>query len=175
MPKRKKSKKKPIVPLDTVADKKRRGRPPPPASEIRGRADNYRLVLDRIWDTVGKPLLQAQTEEDVLQAFDPLPFYRREFGDLAALMLEVLRDPDFPKRRQTRINFLADSLAARGSRSARRSRDICEQERKKKVNYIVRRDYYIECTCRYKGPALHGKCPKCGTDKLSLPYPVFDI
>jgi hypothetical protein len=65
------------------------------------------------------------------------------------------------------MNFLADSLAARGVRSARRSRDICDQERKKKVNYIIRQDYYIECTCRYKGPALHGKCPKCGTGQLS--------
>ena len=50
----------------------------------------------------------------------------------------------------------------------RRSRDICGQERKKKANYIIRQDYYIECTCRYKCPAPYGKYPKRGTDKLSL-------
>lgn len=43
-----------------------------------------------------------------------------------------------------------------------------------RAHHIIRRDYYIECTCRYKGPALHGKCPKCGTDRLPLPYPAFD-
>jgi hypothetical protein len=122
---------------------------------------------------VGDALLKAQTEEDVVRAFDPWPNYRRDFEPIASQILKVLREPKFPKRREAQINFLADFLAGRGGISARRSRDICEQERKKKVNYIIRQDYYIECTCRYKGPALHGRCPKCGTDRLSLPLVVL--
>ncbi len=118
-------------------------------------------------------MLKAQTEEDVVRAFDPWPNYRRDFEPIASQILKVLREPKFPKRREAQINFLADFLAGRGGISARRSRDICEQERKKKVNYIIRQDYYIECTCRYKGPALHGRCPKCGTDRLSLPLVVL--
>lgn len=175
MPKRKKSTEKPTIPLDTVSKKRRRGRPGVRASEIRGRGDHYRLLFGQIWDAVGEQLLRAQTEKDVGKAFDPVPFYKREFEPDAALILKVLHEPKFPKRREAQINFLADSLAGRGWISPRRSRDICEQERKKKVNYIIRRDYYIECTCRYKGPAIHGKCPKCGTDKLSLPYRAFNL
>lgn len=175
MSKRKKSTKQPTIPLDTVSKKRRRGRPGVRASEIRGRGDHYRLLYRQIWAEVGEQLLQAKTEEDVLKAFDPVQFYKREFEPIASLILKVLRESKFPKTREPQINFLADSLAGRGWISPRRSRDICEQERKKKVNYIVRRDYYIECTCRYKGPAIHGKCPKCGTDKLSLPYRAFNL
>lgn len=174
MPKRKKSPKKAILPLDTTSEKKPRGRPGVRVSEVTGRGDHYRLVFGQIWDAVGERLLEAQTEADVLKAFDPVPFYKQEFGNLAGLILKVLHDPKFPKRREPQINFLADSLAARGRVSPRRSRDICDRERKRKVNYIIRRDYYIECTCRYKGPALHGKCPKCGTGELYLPYSEFD-
>jgi hypothetical protein len=178
MPKRKQSTLKPKKLLDTIPGKRGRGRPGVRPSLISGRACNYRLIFSQIWnDTtnargetqrgVGDALLKAQTEEEVIQAFDPWLSYQPEFAPLAGLILKVLRDKDFPKRRGPQMNFLADSLAARGVRSARRSRDICDQERKKKVNYIIRQDYYIECTCRYKGPALHGKCPKCGTGQLS--------
>lgn len=171
MPKRKKSAKKPENPLDMAFGKKRRGRPGVRPSEIRGRGDNYRLIFKQTWKHVGEPLLQAKTEEDAIQAFDT--YYKQEFAPIAPLILKVLRDPKFPRRTGTQINFLADSLAGRGQIEPRTSRDICARERRKKVNYIIRRDFYIECTCRYKGPALHGKCPKCGTDKLSLPHPAY--
>ncbi|MFB3923940.1 MAG: hypothetical protein ACE145_19640 [Terriglobia bacterium] len=114
--------------------------------------------------------MKAQNEEEVIRAFDLAPSYKLEFAPIAPLILRILRDPKFPKRPEPQRNFLADSLAGRGLISPRRSRDICEQERKKKVHLIVRQDYYIECTCRYKGPALHGQCPKCGTDRLALPF-----
>jgi hypothetical protein len=120
---------------------------------------------------VAEPLLKARTEEDMSRAFDLAPSYKMEFVPLASLILKVLRDPKFPKRPEPQRNFLADSLAGRGLISPRRSRDICERERKTKVHYITRQDYYIQCTCLYKGPALHGKCPKCGTDRVSLPLP----
>jgi hypothetical protein len=59
-----------------------------------------------------------------------------------------------------------DSLAGTLLICLRRSREICGEERKKKVRYISRRDYYIEWTCRYKGPALHGRCAKRASDSL---------
>jgi hypothetical protein len=168
MAKHRKIAKKAQKALDTFPWKRGRGRPGVRPSEISGRSYNYRLVFSQIWKDVGNALLTAQTEEDVVRAFDPRPSYQPEFAPIAPLILQVLRDPKFPKRPEPQRNFLADSLAGRGRISARRSRDICEQEHKKKVNYIIRQDYYIECTCRYKGPALHGRCPKCGTDRLSL-------
>jgi hypothetical protein len=173
MAKRKKAPKTREKPLDRVWGKRRRGRPGVRPSEIRGRGDHYRLVFSQIWKVVGEALLKARTEEDVNRAFDPSSNYKQEFAPLASLILQVLRDPKFPKRPEPQRNFPADSLAGRGLISPRRSRDICEQERKKKVHFIIRQDYYIECTCRYKGPALHGKCPKCGTDRLSLPVPTW--
>jgi hypothetical protein len=118
---------------------------------------------------VGDALLKAQTEEEVIRAFDPWPSYQRDFAPMASLILQVLRDPKFPKRPEAQMSFLAESLAGVGVISPRRSRDICEQERRKekKKHYIIRQDFYIECTCRYKGPALQGRCPKCGTEELS--------
>jgi hypothetical protein len=41
---------------------------------------------------------------------------------------------------------------------------------------IVRREFYIECTCGHRGPAKGGGCPQCGTKRLSpeleLNYPL---
>jgi hypothetical protein len=78
--------------------------------------------------------------------------------------------PDHPHARGEKCSTVA---AGPGGGGAGRPRDICEEERKKEDCYIIRQDYYIQCTCRYKGPALHGKCPKCGTDRLSLPFPAL--
>jgi len=65
------------------------------------------------------------------------------------------------------IHFLADSVAGQGFVTPRRSREICAEERAKKKYFIVRREYYIECSCGYKGPALDGACRDCGTWELS--------
>ena len=94
---------------------------------------------------------------------------------LASLVLSVLREPGFPKRRQQRINFLADSLAGLGSVSPRRSRDICNQERKKKVHQIIREESYIVCSCGYKGHSLHGRCPRCGPNEMFIPLLKFSL
>lgn len=174
MPKRKRSRKTRKKPLDMVFGKRPRGRPGVRPSEIRGRGDHYRLIFKQIWQDVGEALLKARTEEEVSRAFDASPSYKTEFAPVAPLILRALRDPKFPKRAEPQRNFLADSLAGRGLISPRRSRDICEKERKKKLHYIFRQDYYIECTCRYKGPAKFGKCPKCGTDRTYLPLPVLN-
>jgi hypothetical protein len=173
MAKRKKVVKRAKKPLDSFSAKGHRGRPGVSRSEVKARGDSYRIMFGNIWKDARGPLLKAQTEEDILRAFGAWTGVRKEIEAIADLVLKVLQDPRFPKRRQAQINFLADSLAGRGLVSPRRSRDIRQQDRDKKFHYIIRQDYYIECTCRYKGPALHGRCPKCGTGEVSLPPPSF--
>lgn len=180
MAKRKKSIKKLKEPLDIYSQKRGRGRPPKIlASEVSGRAYNYRLILDQTWDVVSAKLLKAETAEDVLQSFEPTA-YKEEFSRIASLMLEVLRAPDFPKRnRQARINFLADSLAARGAVTPRTSRDICARERAKdrarQRHNILRREFYIECSCGYQGPAYKGKCPRRHPETMQFPEIVWGL
>jgi hypothetical protein len=167
MPKNKKPKEKPQKPLDTFTRKRSRGRPYKiRASEVRGRAYNYRLIFNQTWDALGEPLLKAKTEEEVLQAFGRTA-HKGEFATLASLILEVLNDPDFPKRdKEARINFLADSLAARGIVTPRSSRDICQRgrakERGESKHRILRHEFYVECSCGYKGPARDNACVECG-------------
>jgi hypothetical protein len=157
----KKRRLKPKKTLDLISAKPKRGRPTAiRPSEVRNRGDNYRLIFGQIWNNVGQPLLRAQTEKEVVQTLEKDSRYVSEFRGVAALILSVLHERKFPKRRAAQIGFLADSLAARGITSARRSRDICERERNKKEHYIKRRDFYIECSCGYEGPALYGKCFK---------------
>jgi hypothetical protein len=145
-----------------------------PRSEIVGRAANYRGIFSNIWDTVGRQLLRAESEESVGKAFELEAQYKAEFSPIAGLILKVLREKKFPKTRKAQINFLADSLAGRDWISPRRSRDICEAERKKPFTYIIRQDFYIECSCGYEGPAYYKACPKCGAESLDLTgFPFF--
>lgn len=73
-------------------------------------------------------------------------------------------------RTKSQINFLADSLTV-AREYVLGARDICAEERNEERNKvehtIVRREYYIECTCGYEGPALNGACAKCGTQELA--------
>ncbi len=167
MAKTEKTAKRVKKPLDTFSQKRGRGRPGVRASEISGRAYHYHLIFSQIWDVVGGSLLSANTKEEVIKALERTP-YKDEFATIASLALEVLHDPKFPKRREAQINFLGDSLAGRGMISPRRSRDICEHERTKeraKSRYqIIRREFYIECSCGYKGPACDNACRKCGAE-----------
>ena len=169
MPNRKKVGKNPRIPLDSILGKKGRGQPGVIRSEIVGRADNYRGIFSSIWDTVGGQLLQAKSKEDVIKAFELEAHYKSEFAPIAGLILIVMRENKFPKKQEAQINFLADSLAGREWISARRSRDICEEERNKPKNHIIRQDFYIECSCGYEGPAYRKACPKCGAVSLDLP------
>ena len=176
MTRRKKAAAKPDLPLDTFSVKRLRGRPQKVIpSEIRGRADNYRWILNDMWDQLWPLLTQAQTNEDVITAFNQgaSPYAQQFVPTLAGLIIEVMRERRFPKRRKSRINFLADSLAARGMARPRRSRDICADERAKQRNKsphkIIRKEFYIECECGYKGPARNDACRKCGAEvPLSL-------
>jgi hypothetical protein len=176
MTKRKNTAPKPEKPLDTLSQKRSRGRPRRVIpSETSGRAQNYRGILNQVWDRLWPLLEQAQTEEDVIRAFDErASMYAREFMPaLAGLVLEVLRSRRFPERREPQINFLADSLAGRGWVRPRRARDICTRERAKEhpksTHKIIRKEFYIECGCGYKGPAHDNACRKCHAEiPLSL-------
>lgn len=168
MAKRTKGDNKPKKGLDSLLPKRPRGRPGIRRSPVRKNADHYRMLLSEHWKVVGEPLLQAETPEEVAAAFGEVPEVQRVYlvPSLAELILRIRREPLFPKTREAQIGFLADSLGARGKVSSRRSRDICVEERKTMVHWIVRRDFYIKCSCGYKGPALRGACPKCKTDRV---------
>jgi hypothetical protein len=152
--------------LEVGSEKKRRGpkrRVNPSAA--RGLADNHRVFLSGFWDQLWPQLSQAQTEEDVTAAFRVIPSAAynpmlRQSG----LILEVIKEKMFPKRREAQIKFVADSLAALGAVSARRSRDICAEERDqtKRAHHIRRYEYYIECSCTFTGPSKDHACPLCG-------------
>jgi hypothetical protein len=182
MPKRKKPFQKRKEGLDRGQRETRRGRPGASGSEIALRAGNFRRML---WtfhlDTKRKEwvpdkpqewteqLLSVQTDEDRLKALDSAPLYvQNEFKPLAPLILKVVKEPRFPKRREAQTKFLADSLAGLGKISPRRSRDICERERareRRKSPYkIFRHEFYVECSCGYKGPARDNACRKCGAE-----------
>lgn len=156
-----------------------------PASEVFGRSEHYRWILEQVWERLRQPLLQAQTEEEVVKAFaeNANPYSQQFVPALAPLILRALRDPKFPKREpklrkgtrkprkrkpNQRIIFLADSLAGVGVVSPSRSRDICAAERAKRratsKHRILRHEFYVECSCGYKGPACDNACRKCGAE-----------
>lgn len=171
MRKRKKVDKKRKQPLDTFSAKPgKRGRPVliRPA-EVADRAANFRWIFEQVWDRLWPLLAKATSEEDVSRAFHKgaSPYQRGELVGRPVLALRVLRERRFPKRRQARINFLADSLAGVGVISPRRSRDICAQERAKEkraqsAHRIIRYEFYVECSCGYGGRSQDHACPKCG-------------
>lgn len=105
--------------------------------ETLGRAEHLRQILGGgLWKQVGDALSHAKTEADVLSAFTQVPEWQaRRFtiGTMPGLVLATLQDRDFPKARsEAQIRFLADSLAACGDVSPRRSRQICLAERRKR-------------------------------------------
>lgn len=85
-------------------------------SEIRGRADNYQSILNQVWERLWPLLSKAQAEADVVKAFQEgaNPYAQQFVPVWSSLILEILHDRKFPKRRQAQINFLADSLAGLG-------------------------------------------------------------
>jgi hypothetical protein len=166
--KRRGTKKQKKIPLDRFSENERkRGRPPKiVAAWVRGRADNYRGILDTVWERVAPRLLKAETRDDVVRSLQDANVggYAIEFVVAADLILQVLHERKFPKRnRAAQINFLADSIAAQGVISPRSSRDICEKERAriKRIHHIIRYEYWIECSCAFKGRSLNHACPKC--------------
>ena len=146
-----------------------------PDDTVTGRAFNYEWALNQVWENLEKPLLDVETSHGVIEAFKK--FAQSYAGDFVPRLSEdillLLNDPDFPQRALPRTRFLARSLGGRPILSFRRSRDICEEadrrEKKKSPHRIIRREFYVECSCGYRGPALDRGCRKCGAQpELSL-------
>jgi hypothetical protein len=184
MPKRQKRPKRPKLFVDTTSGK-RRGRPPKmAASEIVGRANSWRKMFwqaylqtyknsERNKWVRDKPhqwalsLLAAKDAEEAERALESSP-QKSTLVRLIPLILEVLKERGFPKRPKLALDYLVDSIAGEGVVSPRRSRDICAQyraeQRGKSRHRIIRYEYYVECSCGYKGPALNNACRKCGAE-----------
>ena len=152
-----------------LAGNRRRGRPGVDRSLVLQTADQLSVMLPAFWPRLVQPLLAAQSPVDVTRAFEPLGLVSTSFvPHWSELILKIIHDRRFPRvRAKAQIAFLADSLGAQGAVTPRRSREICAEERTKESHFIVRRDYYIECTCGYEGPALKRACPDCGTMQLA--------
>ena len=151
-----------------------RGRPPKiRSSEVYGRAEHWRGVLEQVWDRLWPLLSNARNESEVTKAFHDgaSPYDSYFVPGLATLTLQVLRESTLPKRPKPLQRYLADSLAGVGVVTPRRSRDICVLERAKResVHRILRFEYYVECSCSYKGRSKNHACPKCGAEIL---FPV---
>lgn len=157
-----------------------------PASEVYGRAENYgnhfweqrwdekrkRLVRDRphVWAEL---LLKAANEDELRDALEGAPNYvQNEFRPFVSLILSILREKTFPKTIEAQLDYLADSLAGLGQVKPRSSRDICGRERakqrRKSPHKILRKEFYVECSCGYKGPALNDACRECGAEILFM-------
>jgi hypothetical protein len=121
----------PLFPLDSQTAK-RRGRPSRVIlSEVLNRSMDFRHTLGHcgVWAQVREKLMGAQTTEDITEAFRPVIHYGQKFLREPATLLEAIKHRDFPKRNfESQIAFIADSLAADGRVTARRSREICRAE-----------------------------------------------
>jgi len=155
--------------LDPVPEKRRRGRPEKISrATVTGRAENYRRMFAAVWAGLSSPLLAAETKEQVIAAFESHaePYTNRFVPHLASDILDLIHDRQFPKRAKAQVRFLADSLPGRPEITARTSRDICAKhraiERAKSPHRILRKEFYVECSCGYRGPALNDACRKCG-------------
>jgi hypothetical protein len=157
---------------------KKRGRPPTvTASEVYGRAENFRDILAEVWDRLWPLLSKANSEAEVTKAFQDggRPYDQNFVPGLSALTLRVLRESTLPKRRAPLQRFLADSLAGVGVVTPRRSRDICATERaRKRAHHILRYEFYIECSCGYEGHSKSHACPKCGA-KILFPVSIGSL
>jgi len=151
-------------PLDKASGKRRRGRPRTiDPSLVRGYADSCRHWLERNWNELGTRLFSAKTEEEISKALQKVD-WENLIPRPPNLILKVLMDSKFPKRKKAQIDFLADSIAGGGKVTARRSRDICVEQRKAdaQTHYIIRYEYWIECSCGYEGRSENHGCRKCG-------------
>jgi hypothetical protein len=113
----------------------------------------------------------AKTEEEAASAFERVPSpYKERLNLWLTAIPEWALEGKFPKTNlERKMHHLADSVAAGGFLSPRRCRDVCLEERKRQaqLGMILRREFYIECSCGYQGPAKGGGCRQCGTKRLS--------
>jgi hypothetical protein len=152
-----------------ASNKRGRGRPRLCRySEIWGRAQNYQGIFAEVWQKLSGPLLAARTEDEVTDVFrsHAEPYAQEFVPRLARDILNVIREKKFPKKHRTQISFIANSLAGRPNVEPRTSRDICAralaEEEARSPHKILRKEFYVECSCGYLGPALNNACRKCG-------------
>jgi hypothetical protein len=137
------------------------------------RAANYLFkLLEFCKDQIDWGKLElAKTEEEAATAIERVPPpYRERLNFWLAAIPEWALEGKFPKTNlERKMRHLADSVAAEGFLTPRRCRDVCLEERKRQaqLGMILRREFYIECTCSYRGPAKRDGCPQCGTKRLS--------
>jgi hypothetical protein len=179
MPKRRTSVQKPEKGLDASSEKRGRGRPQKiQRSWVTGRAKNYRQMLDQVWLELAGPLLAAENEEQIIAAFEKhaQPYAGEFVPRLTTEIMALIHAPNFPMRPKARIGFLADSLAGMPTIAARTARDICAKHRANKRAIspykIIRKEFYIECSCGYKGPGRDSACRKCGAS-ISMDLSIF--
>jgi hypothetical protein len=162
--------------VDTISKKRGRGRPRKCRySEIWGRAENYSGIFTEVWQRLSVPLLIARDKDQITEAFmaQAQPYAQEFVPRLASDILTVIREKKLPKKPKAQIKFLANSLAGRPIVEARTSRDICAmglaKEKAKSPHKILRKEFYVECSCGFKGPALNNACRKCGAQISLLP------
>jgi hypothetical protein len=132
------------------------------------------MIFAEIWHKLSGPLLAARSVQEVTDVFQSqaAPYTQEFVPRLASDILNVMRENKFPKRAKTQIKFLANSLAGRPNVEARTSRDICAkgraEEKARSPHKILRKEFYVECSCGFKGPAVNDACRKCGA-----PIPLF--
>jgi hypothetical protein len=132
-------------------------------------------MLSQVWDRLWPLLSKAESEEDVTKAFreGARPYDQNFVPVLSQLLIGVLKETTFPQRPKSMQRFIADSASALGDVTARRSRDICAQERlaRKRAHRILRYEFFIECSCGYQGYSGNHGCPDCGA-KIQFPMQV---
>jgi hypothetical protein len=162
----------------TGEKKKKRGREGVNRYIVIKSAQNYRRLLRTAWPKLSGLLLPAQSPDDVTKAFQEgakIMNVNVLVPRLAPFIFDIIRDDRFPRARaKAQIKFLADSLGADSVVTARRSREICAEERAVVRHIIVRREFYVECTCGYQGPALDGACRKCGATEMASVFAEGD-
>ena len=134
---------------------------------MQARSQHLRRCLDQVWSDLAPRLFAAKNATDVKLAFESDPIRLAPIGAMPswyAVIPKILRERTFPKTRAAQVRFLADSLAGWGEISPRRSRDLCAEARAQATNAtrILRYEFYVVCSCGYKGPSLNHACQKCG-------------
>jgi len=159
----------------TQVEKKRGRKSQVRVSEICNRAYDFKLILEGDRKRIDwARLLQASSEQDLSEVLKETHNRARErLLYKPELFLATLKDKKFPKQdRNAQEQFIADSLAAEGRVSVRRSRDIVQRDRsaRKRRGKILRREFYIECSCGYIGPAFRDACPDCAAEVSYLDF-----
>jgi len=87
-----------------------------------------------LWSRLAKEISAAETADAIEAILKSEPYFgkRIALGNAPSRIYQAVRDHDWPKSELAQVRFLADSLAAGGDITARRSRQLCRIERKKR-------------------------------------------